>query len=98
MSKQLTLILGGIRSGKSSFALELAYSSARVLFVATAEPLDPEMEARIQAHRESRADRWDTLEEPLELARALTPILHNYDTVLLDCLTLWVSNSPPLQP
>ena len=92
MTKQLTLILGGIRSGKSSFAQELAASADRVLFLATAEPLDPEMEARIQAHRESRPDHWDTLEEPLDLADALAPILHNYDTILLDCLTLWVSN------
>ena len=92
MSKRLTLILGGIRSGKSSFAQELAASGDRVLFVATAEPLDPEMEARIRAHKESRPDHWDTLEEPLELASVLATVLHFYDTVLLDCLTVWVSN------
>ena len=92
MSKQLTLILGGIRSGKSSFAQELASSGERILFLATAEPLDPEMDARIHAHKESRPDNWDTLEEPLELATALVPILHRYDTMLLDCLTVWVSN------
>lgn len=51
MSKQLTLILGGMRSGKSSFAQELASASDRVLFLATAEPLDQEMEARIRAHK-----------------------------------------------
>jgi len=98
LSKRLTLILGGIRSGKSSFAQELAASGDRILFVATAEPLDTEMEARIRAHKESRPDHWDTLEEPLELASALAPVLHCYDTVLLDCLTVWVSNlllSPP---
>ncbi len=92
MTKQLTLILGGIRSGKSSFAQDLASSGDRVLFLATAEPLDPEMEARIQAHRESRPDHWDTLEEPLDLTAALAPVLGEYDTVVLDCLTLWVSN------
>ena len=92
MSKRLTLILGGIRSGKSSFAQELASSGERVLFLATAEPLDPEMEARIRAHKEGRPDHWDTLEEPLQLAAALAPIIHRYDTVLLDCLTVWVSN------
>ncbi len=92
MSKRLTLILGGIRSGKSSFAQELASSGDKVLFLATAEPLDQEMGARIRAHKESRPDHWDTLEEPLELASALVPILHRYDTMLLDCLTVWVSN------
>lgn len=92
MTKQLILILGGIRSGKSSFAQETASSGDSVLFVATAEPLDPEMETRIRAHQQSRPDHWDTLEEPTELADAIAPILHNYDTVLLDCLTLWVSN------
>lgn len=92
MSKKLTLILGGIRSGKSSFAQELASSDERVLFLATAEPLDPEMDARIRAHKEDRPDHWDTLEEPVELASALAPVLPRYDTVLLDCLTVWVSN------
>lgn len=92
MSKRLTLILGGIRSGKSSFAQELASSGDKVLFLATAEPLDQEMDYRIRAHKESRPDHWDTLEEPLELASALVPNLHRYDTMLLDCLTVWVSN------
>ena len=92
MNKKLTLILGGMRSGKSSFAQELASSGDKVLFLATAEPLDHEMDARIRAHKKSRPDHWDTLEEPLELASALVPILHRYDTMLLDCLTVWVSN------
>ena len=92
MSKQLTLVLGGIRSGKSSFAQKLASYGDNVLFLATAEPLDPEMDSRIRAHQESRPDHWDTLEETLELAPARAPILPRYDTVLLDCLTIWVSN------
>lgn len=92
MSKSLTLILGGVRSGKSSFAQRLASESNRVLFLATAEAGDQEMAARIKAHKESRPDRWDTLEEPLELADALSPIIGDYDVVILECITLWLSN------
>ncbi len=90
--KRLTLVLGGVRAGKSSYAQRLAASGQRVLFVATAEAGDEEMKARIEAHRESRPAGWDTLEEPTDLAGALKPLLPSYDTVLLDCLTLWVSN------
>ena len=92
MEKRLTLILGGVRAGKSTYAQELAGGGGRVLFVATAEAGDREMAARIQAHRESRPAQWDTLEEPLNLAEALARLSDRYDTVLLDCLTLWVSN------
>ena len=92
MSKSLTLVLGGIRSGKSSFAQRLAARGNRVLFLATAEAGDSEMAARIQAHRDNRPQDWGTLEEPLELVAALSPVLHDYDIVVLECLTLWVSN------
>ena len=92
MTKRLTLVLGGVRAGKSSYAQRLAASGERVLFVATAEAGDEEMKARIAAHRQSRPPGWDTLEEPIDLAGAIAPLLHRYDTVLLDCLTLWVSN------
>ena len=92
MSKRLTLILGGVRAGKSSYAQQLATRGKQVLFVATAEAGDAEMEARIRAHQASRPTEWDTLEEPLDLVAALAPVLHRYDTVLLDCLTMWVSN------
>ena len=92
MEKRLTLILGGVRAGKSTFAQELAGGGGRVLFVATAEAGDREMAARIEAHRGSRPEEWDTLEEPLDLAEALAGVSDRYDTVLLDCLTLWVSN------
>ena len=63
-----------------------------MLFVATAEARDEDMERRIAAHRERRPAGWDTLEEPLDPAAALRPVLDRYDTFLLDCLTLWVSN------
>ena len=90
--KRLTLVLGGVRAGKSSYAQRLAADGRSVLVVATAEAGDREMAERISAHRESRPKDWDTLEEPLDLSAALAPVLHRYDTVLLDCLTLWVSN------
>ena len=89
---RLTLVLGGVRAGKSSYALDLASDTGRVLFVATAEAGDPEMADRIRSHREDRPADWDTLEEPIDLAAALPSLLHRYDTVLLDCLTLWASN------
>ncbi len=92
MNKRLTLILGGVRAGKSRYAQQLARRGGRVLFVATAEAGDQEMAARIQAHRESRPTEWDTLEEPLNLVAALAPLASRYDTIVLDCLTLWVSN------
>ena len=92
MGKSLTLVLGGVRAGKSSYAQRLAADGGQVLFVATAEARDQEMEQRIRSHREHRPADWDTLEEPIDLVAGLTPLLPRYDTVLLDCLTLWVSN------
>ena len=93
MSRRLTLVLGGQRAGKSSYAQRLAEESGgSVLFVATAEALDDEMSARILKHQQDRPSEWDTLEEPLDLVSAMSPIVDRYQTVLLDCLTLWVSN------
>ena len=89
---RLTLVLGGVRAGKSAFAQRLASDGKRVLFVATAEAGDAEMAARIAAHQASRPAEWDTLEEPMGLAAALRRTVNSYDLVLLDCLTLWVSN------
>ena len=95
-SRQLILITGGARSGKSAFAERLAMQSGRVLFVATAEALDDEMARRIAAHRACRPKNWDTLEEPRILSDALRAALCGandlYDTVVVDCLTMWVSN------
>lgn len=92
MSRRLTLVLGGVRAGKSHYAQELAGESGRVLFVATAEAGDEEMASRIQVHRAERPAAWSTLEEPVDLVAALTPLVPDFDTVLIDCLTLWVSN------
>ena len=92
MTKRLTLVLGGVRAGKSTFAQRLAAEGERVLFVATAEALDEDMTDRIRAHQTSRPADWDTLEEPLDIVRTMRSLLSRYDIVLVDCLTLWVSN------
>ena len=92
MPKQLIFVLGGARSGKSAFAERLAAQGGRVMYVATAEALDDDMRRRIAAHRSQRPAEWDTLEEPLHLASVLPAALDGYDTCLLDCVTLWVSN------
>ncbi|MDI6854724.1 MAG: bifunctional adenosylcobinamide kinase/adenosylcobinamide-phosphate guanylyltransferase [Deltaproteobacteria bacterium] len=90
---RLALILGGARSGKSRLALRLAEArSAPRLFLATAEPGDAEMAARIDKHRQDRGTDWHTWEEPLELAAAIDRAQGSYRVILVDCLTLWLSN------
>lgn len=90
---RLALILGGARSGKSSLALRLAEERGMPrLFLATAEPGDAEMAARIEQHRWDRGTAWDTWEEPLDLAAAIDRAQANYRVILVDCLTLWLSN------
>lgn len=93
--KTLTLITGGIKSGKSRYALELARQSLAVndkYFVASAEPLDEEMKARIANHQAERSSEFLTIEEPLHLAAALNQIPQECGLVVVDCLTLWVNN------
>ena len=92
MQKHLVLITGGARAGKSRFAQAqaLALGQEQVSFIATAEPLDGEMRQRIAKHRAERPPAWETLEAPLEVPQALQQARHG--VVLLDCLTLWVSN------
>jgi adenosyl cobinamide kinase/adenosyl cobinamide phosphate guanylyltransferase len=90
----LTLLLGGARCGKSALAVGLAQAhptQAPVTFLATAEPRDEEMAARVAAHRAERPEAWHTLEEPLHLPEAFER-LGPATTVVVDCLTLWVSN------
>lgn len=88
-----TLILGGVRSGKSRYAEELARSQARaVTLIATAEAQDEEMAARIDAHRRHRDARWRVIEEPLALAAALRAADSPETVVIVDCLTVWLSN------
>ena len=89
----LTLILGGARSGKSRLAERLAVSAARVIYIATAQAGDdPEMTARIERHREYRPSSWRTIEEPLALAGAVERAAGDADAILVDCLTIWLSN------
>jgi adenosylcobinamide kinase/adenosylcobinamide-phosphate guanylyltransferase len=89
----LTLILGGARSGKSRLAQRLAAPAGRVSYVATAQAgHDPEMAARIEQHRANRPDSWRTIEEPLALASAVERAANEADAILVDCLTVWLSN------
>lgn len=87
----VTLVLGGARAGKSRFAEEIIDGTARpALYLATAEPRDEEMRARIATHRARRGANWTTVEEPLELVNIL--LAETTRPVLIDCLTLWLSN------
>ena len=93
VDKRIVLILGGARSGKSSYAQQTAADrGGRVLFCATAQPLDEEMRERIHAHRQSRPPGWDTLELRDGLAAALAGEVGKYDTVIVDCITLLAAN------
>lgn len=88
---QLTLLLGGARSGKSSHALKLAGDTGKsVTFIATAQALDEEMSARIEKHRAERPAHWQTLELPAHLAGHVGQI--KSEVIILDCVTLLVSN------
>jgi adenosyl cobinamide kinase/adenosyl cobinamide phosphate guanylyltransferase len=91
---RLVLILGGARSGKSRFAQELArrLGGDEVLFVATSEARDAEMQRRIERHQQSRPASWRLLEVPREVGRALDQTEDRSPVVLIDCLTLLVSN------
>lgn len=87
------LVLGGARSGKTAFALERAEASGSApVMVATAEPLDAEMAARIAAHRAERGPRWTTIEEGRDLVRVLGEAAGEGRILVVDCLTLWLSN------
>src|SRR5258708_29458694 len=88
----ITLITGGARSGKSMQAVKLALPYQRKFFVATGEPLDDEMTARIEFHRTTRPPDFQTVEEPANVVAALAKIGRGADLVVLDCLTLRVSN------
>lgn len=90
----MRLILGGARSGKSRLAeravLDLCEGSSRPVYLATATADDAEMQARIDRHRSDRSQLWRTVEEPVHLAAALAGLADAW--VLIDCLTLWISN------
>lgn len=93
MTAMKTLILGGVRSGKSRLAERLATASGLpVTYIATATAHDDEMRARIAAHRAHRPGQWRLIEEPLQLAAALRAHADAGCCVLIDCLTLWLTN------
>jgi len=93
MSTCKTLILGGVRSGKSRLAERLAVEiGLPVTYIATATAGDDEMRARIASHRLRRPEHWDLIEEPLRLATALAGVCRDGHCVVIDCLTLWLTN------
>lgn len=88
----LIVLIGGVRSGKSRLAVELARRArGEVAFIATAQAGDDEMRARIERHRADRPAGWRTFEAPLDLGRAIAAT-QPADTVIIDCLTVWVAN------
>lgn len=98
----LTLVLGGARSGKSGYAEGLARraenSGYSVVYIATAEALDEEMAARVAHHRAHRPTGWTTVEEPIRLAETLSRAAGPDRLVLVDCLTLWLTNLMLAEP
>ncbi|MBI4682819.1 MAG: bifunctional adenosylcobinamide kinase/adenosylcobinamide-phosphate guanylyltransferase [Nitrospirae bacterium] len=91
---KITFVIGGARSGKSSFAMgEASRISGPKAYIATAEALDEEMKERIERHKRERGDEWNTFEEPLKITGLIPDLAGKYKVVLLDCLTLWLSNS-----
>jgi adenosylcobinamide kinase/adenosylcobinamide-phosphate guanylyltransferase len=93
MTNRIYFITGGARSGKSAFAETIAGTmNGKRAYLATAQALDAEMVARIEHHRARRGDAWDTYEEPLAVAELVRKLNGRYEVLLLDCLTLWLSN------
>lgn len=92
------LILGGVKSGKSRYAEQQAElvmannSASSICLLATAQALDEEMAARIERHKADRPDHWCVIEEPLELAKVLEERAGEDIVLVVDCLTLWVTN------
>ncbi len=92
--KKKIFVLGGCRSGKSSYALEIAlkFSGANKVFIATCIPHDDEMKQRVARHQKERSRTWETVEAPLLLPETITEKSRTADAIIVDCLTLWVSN------
>ena len=87
------LVLGGARSGKTAFAERLAlHAGSRPAYLATADILDGEMQERVSSHQAIRGDRFTTIEEPTELSHAILNAGAQHDVILVDCLTLWITN------
>ncbi len=88
----ITLVLGGARSGKSTFAESLARCHSQRVYIATAERVDDEMAHRIEAHRRQRGADWRTVEAPIDLAEAIRQESTPNICLLVDCLTVWLGN------
>jgi len=89
-----TLIIGGCRSGKSRYALALAEQAVGKsrIFIATSMPDDDEMKERVRRHQAERGAQWETVESPIGLARAVAESSPEADVIVVDCITLWISN------
>jgi adenosylcobinamide kinase/adenosylcobinamide-phosphate guanylyltransferase len=90
--RRVTFVIGGARSGKSTYAEALAKSARSPVYIATAEQIDEEMSERIASHRARRGRRWRTVEEPLQLAAAIALADEKDGFVLVDCVTVWLNN------
>ena len=94
LKQKVIFVTGGAKSGKSSFVLgEAAKHHGQKAFIATAEALDEEMKSRIEKHKGERGEGWDTFEEPLHISEAIEKLVGRYRVIVLDCLTLWLSNA-----
>lgn len=90
---RLIYITGGARSGKSGYAQQLAEQQpGKLLYIAPAQVLDTEMAERVDLHQQARGERWTLLEEPLQLAERLPEAVEGKSALLLDCVTIWLSN------
>ncbi len=94
LKSEIIFVIGGCRSGKSSFALDQAdqMDGNDKYFIATSVPADPEMEKRVEIHQQQRGKAWHTIEEPVLIYESIDRYGKDADVILVDCLTLWVSN------
>ena len=92
--KEIVFVIGGCRSGKSSYAMQAAEKvpAEQKIFIATCVPQDDEMKRRVARHQKERSQNWVTVEAPLDLPEAILQNSRRGDVILVDCLTLWVSN------
>jgi len=90
---RIIFVVGGAKSGKSGFALRNASSRAgKKAYIATAQAFDREMEEKIALHKRERSGEWETFEEPIHIPALIRELTQTHDVILLDCLTLWLSN------
>jgi len=86
------LVTGGAKSGKTAYSLSLANRYEKKCYLATAEARDDEMRDRIAKHKKERGDEWETIEEPFHVNKIIREKGSEFDVILLDCITLWISN------